>query len=121
MFNPGDKVKILLGSDKSARVIGWADDTRGQSIRIKFEDSDHDMLVDHGEILLANDPEWARTKGLYQSLKQKGFNHIALIRKSNDPKIYHKAMKHTQEYFVIKKQCEEKSTSDVKYSIVKVM
>lgn len=36
-FNPGDQVKILLGSDKSATVKDWADDTRGQSIRIKFE------------------------------------------------------------------------------------
>ena len=118
-FNPGDQVKILLSSERIAVVSGFESHTRGHSIRIKFDD--HEMLVNEEEILLANDPEWSRTKELYKSLQQKGYDHIALIRKSGDTKIYHKAMKHTQEYFKIKKQCEEKSTVDVKYSIVKVM
>ena len=79
------------------------------------------MLVNEEEILLADDPELTRIKTVYQNLQQKEYKHIALIGKTNDPKIYHKAIKSTQEIFSIKKQCEENSSDDIKYSVIKMM
>ena len=50
-----------------------------------------------------------------------GYKHIALIRKSGDTKVYHKAIKSTQEIFSIKKQCEANSNETVQYSVIKMM
>lgn len=47
--------------------------------------------------------------------------HIALIRKSGDSKIYHKAFKTIQEVLSIKKQCQENSTDTIKYSKIRMM
>ena len=90
-FNSGDEVKIILGRDRVAVVAGVESHARGHSIRIKF-DGGHEMLVPQEDILPAADPELNRIRTVYENLKQKGYNHIALIRKSGDNKIYHKAI-----------------------------
>jgi hypothetical protein len=120
VFKGGDKVKIILGADRVAKVAGFESHTRGHSIRIKFDDG-HEMLVNEEEILLADDPELTRIKDIYQSLQLKGYRHIALIRKTDDSKIYHKAMKSTKEYFKIKSLCAQRSTDKINYQIIKVM
>ena len=56
-----------------------------------------------------------------QTIQQKGCKHTALIRKSGDNMICHKAMKSSQEIFNIRKQCKEKSTNKIKLSIIKTM
>jgi len=75
------------------------------------------MLVNEDEILFADDPQLERISNIHQSLLEKGYPHIALIRKSGDPKIYYKALRSTQELFTIKKICEDKSTDKIKYTV----
>ena len=72
-FKGGDKAKIILGADNVAVVTGFESHTLGYCVRIKFDNTEREMLVYEDEPLYANDLELTRIRTVYEGIKQKDY------------------------------------------------